>query len=126
MPHHLVDDRDRSLAIAHADMDVLTADQEPASRPLHRFDEFVIARIRTDVLIARHSEWVRPSADDLETASCGGRMELLKRLRQVSAGLSRGVAHSGDDLDGALEEFVFCLRVVVAGETLGHLGKELV
>jgi hypothetical protein len=106
-------------------VDVHAADQEPTCRPLHRLDQPAIAGIGADELVAREPERVRAGAHQREVAPFGRCAQLGERDPQVVAGLGRRLADAGDDLDGALEQFVFRLRVLAAGVDGAEFGQEL-
>ena len=128
----LVDDRDRTTTVSHPDVHVHATDQQPTRRPLHRLDEFVIARIGADQLIASERERMGARTHQRESSPIGGEVELGERCTKVEAGIGRRLADAGDDLDRALEQFVLGLRVFAPGvggpelaEQLGGRGDEL-
>ena len=122
-----VDDGDRLLRRADADVHVDAEDLEPPGHPLHVVDQLGVAGVGADRLLAASGEngW-RARADHASRprASAASRSSASVRL-EVGPGLGHGLADAGDDLDGALEQLVLGLRVLAAGVALAELREDL-
>ena len=126
MPLQLVDHEDGLLAVGNSDVDMHPADQQPTCRPLHRFDQLVVAIVGGDVLFAGDREGMGTCTDERETPRRGEPSDLVDGGDQVGVELAGVVAHVGDDLDDALEQLVLGLRMFPAGKRRADLGEEFV
>ena len=127
-----VGDGDGLLGRLHAHVHVDAEDLEPAGQPLHLLDQSGVPRIGADLLLGPVREGVRARADEGEVAPFQMGMQLGQRLFEVGPGFHDRRAHTGDDLDGGLEQLVLGLGVKTArlvppevGEDLGGRAVEL-